>query len=589
MYRASQRQVASIAALVAIILLISWLGYQGFTEYYVLNPTETHKTPLDRAYQTWQLYTLESGSVDGAVPLKLEFARVLAPIAAAAAIVQVLLLFLGEQANRLWIRMLSGHTIVCGLSDAGLHVAGSARAAGRTVVVVDHDADPALRDKWKEQGGWFLDVDATEPSALRRAGIRRARALVAVHGDEGENVSTALAAERAFEPVSAWRQANPLPCHIQIVDVELASLFKASPVFVRADGPLDLNVFNAYDAAARITSQHHPLDREPIGEDDPRSSHLIVLGLGRMGLGLALQYAKVAHFANGRPLRITVFDRDADRRADMTRAKHPALGDVCDLRFVTAEFDDPRAMERLREIASQDGQIVTLAVCIRGDSKALACALSAHAALDGLDLPMLVRMATQDGLAALLRAHTTGVRLIPFGTLEEVNHWSALDDEVLDKQAREVQRLYTEKRIADGMPPGPADAEWRKLEPLLQDSCRQQADHIPVKLRAVGCEIAALNGQPPRGFTFSPEETELLARMEHARWVAERRLAGWQSGPKVPGRKTTPYLIGYDQLEEVIKDYDRDTVRNLPRLVGMAGGYIRRITGDNATIDEAQA
>jgi hypothetical protein len=363
---------------------------------------------------------------------------------------------------------------------------------------------------------------------------------------------------------------------VQIVDFELASLFRASPVFVRSDGPLDLNVFNAYDAAARITSQHHPLDREPIGEHDPRTPHLIVLGLGRMGMNLALQYAKVAHFANGYQLRITVFDREADRRSDAVRARHPALADVCDLRFVTAEFEDQRAMERLREIAAQDGQLVTVAVCIRGDSKAMACALATHAALGGLDATVLVRMATQDGLAALLQTHITGVQLVPFGTLEDVNHWSTLDDEVLDNQAREVHRLYSEKRIADGMAAGPTDAAWRKLDPSFQDSCRQQADHIPVKLRAIGCVIAPLNDGAPRDFSFTPAEIELLARMEHARWVAERRLAGWRPGPKDAARKTTPNLVEYDALADAIKDYDRDTVRNLPRLVGMAGGHIRR-------------
>ena len=58
--------------------------------------------------------------------------------------------------------------------------------------------------------------------------------------------------------------------------------------------------------------------------------------------------------------------------------------------------------------------------------------------------------------------------------------------------------------------------------------------------------------------------------------MAERILSGWQSGPKDTARKITPYLVDYAELSEEIKDYDRDAVRNLPKLIAMAGGRIRR-------------
>ena len=44
----------------------------------------------------------------------------------------------------------------------------------------------------------------------------------------------------------------------------------------------------------------------------------------------------------------------------------------------------------------------------------------------------------------------------------------------------------------------------------------------------------------------------------------ERLESGWRPGPKDIGRKTTPYLIPFDELPDDIADLDRDAVRQIP-------------------------
>ena len=58
-------------------------------------------------------------------------------------------------------------------------------------------------------------------------------------------------------------------------------------------------------------------------------------------------------------------------------------------------------------------------------------------------------------------------------------------------------------------------------------------------------------------------EVEYLAYIEHRRWVSERLKAGWKPGPRNAEAKTTPYLVPYDELEESVKDYDRQPVRDI--------------------------
>jgi len=563
--RISEWTYWSILVLAAAVALA--LGHWGFALH------DPERSFWDNVYIDLQLFTMESGAVQGPVPVPLEVARFLAPVVAAAAVIRLLLLFLHEQIRQLRIRTLRGHMIVCGAGDVGYHIAVSAEAAGRAVVMVENASETAHIERWLSHGGLLVRGDATEPETLRRAGLGNARTIVAACGDDGANVNVALAARRALADMPAL-QPGAIACHVQVLDYELGALFRGSPLFVQTDGPLDMSVFNAYDATARIVSQAHPLDRERIAPDDARAPQLIVLGFGRMGMSLAVQYAKIAHYANAKPLQIEVFDRAATVREKALHARYPGLSRVCTVRFHERELEDAAAISAIRDLALRADVLPTIVVCLDGDSRSLACALAVQAALHGADVPVLARMASKEGLAALIDSPTTAQRLVPFGMLEQVCDWNALDTERIDRMAKEVHRLYTQKRTAEKSGAESTPPVWHKLDPELQNSCRQQADHIPVKLRTVGCAVGSDGGAA--AVEFTPQEIELLARMEHRRWVAERVLSGWQSGPKDTARKITPYLVDYNELEETIKDYDRDTVRNLPKLVAMAGGTIRR-------------
>jgi hypothetical protein len=55
--------------------------------------------------------------------------------------------------------------------------------------------------------------------------------------------------------------------------------------------------------------------------------------------------------------------------------------------------------------------------------------------------------------------------------------------------------------------------------------------------------------------------------MEHARWNAERLLAGWTLGERDTKRHINPYLVPWSELPENIREYDRQAVRKIPALL----------------------
>lgn len=97
-----------------------------------------------------------------------------------------------------------------------------------------------------------------------------------------------------------------------------------------------------------------------------------------------------------------------------------------------------------------------------------------------------------------------------------------------------------------------------------------------------GCDLAPISSDESSRFEFAPEEVELLARLEHERFVEERLRDGWSysPGPKDVDRKTSPYLAPYDQLPEEVREMNRISVRELPMLLTTAGLQIYRIPSE---------
>jgi hypothetical protein len=151
-----------------------------------------------------------------------------------------------------------------------------------------------------------------------------------------------------------------------------------------------------------------------------------------------------------------------------------------------------------------------------------------------------------------------------------------LFDEKKDAIARAIHAQYVRNQQGRKSPDDPAMASWEMLAEPLRESNRHQAGQIMEKLRRFGYKVRIpANGQLA-AFQFEPEEEEILAEMEHDRWVADRLQEGWQSGPRDPEKKMTPYLVPWNQLAEEIKEYDRDAVRGIPGILAEVGLEIYR-------------
>ena len=110
--------------------------------------------------------------------------------------------------RRRWrtIERLHDHFIICGYGRVGRRVGQEFRAAGVRYVVLDF-SDAALAAA-REEGDLFIEGDGTEDEDLAKAGIDRARGLVAASDSDADNLYITLSARSKRQDLSIVARAS---------------------------------------------------------------------------------------------------------------------------------------------------------------------------------------------------------------------------------------------------------------------------------------------------------------------------------------------------------------------------------------------
>ena len=137
----------------------------------------------------------------------------------------------------------------------------------------------------------------------------------------------------------------------------------------------------------------------------------------------------------------------------------------------------------------------------------------------------------------------------------------------LEKIARHIHELYLKAEQESGAAIGsrPALWPWEDLSELYRNSNREQAASYPNLLTAARCDFEV--GSPDPDFGLTDGEIEIMARMEHDRWVEERRI-------KQPDH---PDLRPWEKLSLAEKEKDFRAVRAIPEILGSVGLRVKRL------------
>jgi len=144
----------------------------------------------------------------------------------------------------------------------------------------------------------------------------------------------------------------------------------------------------------------------------------------------------------------------------------------------------------------------------------------------------------------------------------------------LENLARAVHNQYLALMKKTGETLSPAVLPWDELDEEYRESNRRQAFQIPGKLQTIGYGITPSLGAAAAEHRFTTEEIEALARLEHRYWMEEKFSQGWKFGGKEirdNQKKLHPCLVPWDDLPEEEREKDRETARNIPPTLAVAG------------------
>ncbi len=568
-----------------LLLAVMTIGL-SIVGYYALLPKAEWSDPLEWLSNTVSFFKMSwQWRLATPAPWPLHVARVTGAFFTLSALAEVWMAFFGEQVKRLRLSCWKGHVVICGLGRKGLQLAHEFRRRKTRVVITDikPDEDDVRFCRWHnilvETG------DASKETTLYAVGADRARYVFAVCRDDHTNL------EIAMETLARFREAQrntKLDCYVHLVNLPLRVLLQRHELLKTRPKGFELHFFNIYQNAARKLFADYPPDRS-VGRSDKRV-HLIIVGMTRLGEAVITQAARIGHYRDLRPVRFTVVDENAEADSEEYVARHPSLKAVCEIRFLSARLTEPRFInfEFLDDGAGESRAVV---LCLEQDEANVAVALTLAERTQAA-LPLLTNVSERRGLAKLLAASKEelarkGIRT--FGTVEEVCGWDLVRNGELDVLAKTFAAFYHQRHGGGDKPDRPdlgkelgqlnraaIDRIWADLDEDLRQSNRAAADHIDVKLRAIGCRRA--KGKTPGApFAFAPEEVELLARMEHLRWRADRLLNGWVLGVHRDNqRKIHPDLGFWEDLNDKTRDKDREQVRDIPAVLEQLGEFITR-------------
>jgi hypothetical protein len=562
----------SILAVLFIVSLL--LGYVGFAKYYEIYATEKPHAVGDLVYYAMQLIPMVSGGLPNTVPWELEVARHVLPLIAGYALVVAVIVAFWGGAERLRVRLMRGHVVICGLGDKGVRLSRSFKDRGVQVVVIENDGNNPRLEQCREEGMAVVVGDAATRDSLKAAGVDRAGYLISTCDDDSTNARVAIAA-RDF---NARRRGTPLTCIIHIVDPQLYSLLRERELTVWPAGGMRLELFNVVDLASRAMLSEHPAWG---GQEVAHDPQVVVVGLGEFGRAIAVHAAREwqpRFRESGERLRMVLVDKDAAQIAEALCIRYPRLGSICEVvptpvDVATSELDSWIRSEGIREQENPSA----IYVCLENEPTAVSVGLGLRERFGGTSTHIAVRVREESGLAQLLPVDD---RLSTFAVYKHALTPQQVLGGSHETLARAIHTEYVRLQVARGdtAETNPALVPWDLLPPRLQEANRRQADDVGAKLEALGCTLAMLTDWDADRFTFTPGEVESLAEAEHARWTDDYARAGWRfaDGEKDGRRKTHPSLVPWSALSEDEKEKDRDTIRSLPLFLSRAGFQIDR-------------
>ncbi len=483
-------------------------------------------------------------------------------------VTQVIFQFFINQYQVWQLQRQQNHIVILGFGDCGQQFALTALAQHKQIIAIDLNiSDQQYNLIMQNHKLSLLLADPTDKATLLQAAVHKAERVIFASNDNLLNIQAANSLREILQQQTNSKQTT---AYIQIDDSKLIELLKETPHFPKEDKTLKVISFNRYQIAARHFLQTYPLYQyaDLRGQD---RIQVAIFGFTDKGQQILLQLVQHGYYRDLKTPHIIIIDPQATQRQQQFLNRYPGIDDpeICQLDFIEYDINtqtlDTTFLQTLeKQGKSAYGQNLTaILLCFEQDTQNITASLQLRLKTQQTRLalaPIFVEI-TKDSPALSVNIDKTPnfEQVIQhFGQLEQTCNWQQIVEANSDQLAKFLHKAYN-ARYGN-------DTKWEQLTETYRDANRGAADNLAIKLASLSYWIP----EDPSNWSQKvdlTENQELLAKLEHRRWYAERRLNGWQYGTtRDDNRKIHPCLIPYEQLPENEKDKDRTNITDLQEI-----------------------
>jgi len=350
--------------------------------------------------------------------------------------------------------------------------------------------------------------------------------------------------------------------------------------------------FNINELSARHIFRHHPPDRyKPIKKNSDPPIHIVILGYSPIAEELFKLLLQNCHYINNKKTRISIVSTDSDYTQQKISTKCKDIHDLFELQFIKLNPNHltHRFCNKYRLNATD-----VIYICSGEDKYQASYSVKARE-IFGPEVPV-IRWFARDVFSESHKnaSDKTYTIEIPGKIAEHQN----IIDEKTDRKAMLTHRRWLKRAITDYIEyvekeinekknkpteeseksddsklieePKPTMLPWHMVNEETRDNNRSVVEHNVIKVRATnqaeGIDLFDDLYGAKVDFSFLKDQgmVELLADMEHRRWMATKYYYGWiYKYIRDDKKKEHNNLLDFNQLDLKTQKIDFDQIKEL--------------------------
>lgn len=547
-----ERLILTCAGIIAFIL-----GVLGYKEYFIT--AKQTASFFDFCYHAINLFLMQF-EAKGELPWKLEVARWLSPATLSYTIFKAVMALVKDSVQAYQLKKKRGHSIIFGLDKGTFELACSMQEQGVSPAVVDSDNNNEYFGLLATRNIPFLVANPADPTILKKLNVSEAKYLIAATELDSTNL------EIIYQNYGQKR-TTPLNTVCKVSNPSLIRTLCNRPLFKINHSNILTKIINSQKVTARWLVNYFGPDSLRTDLASLNVIKICVVGNNQMLSALPLRLTEIGIYGVDSALEITVinYGEAAVGEDEFHRLVNNDV--IAQFAKVTYKEMTGQSIEALQSLMNFS-DIHCCYVCMKEADLAL---MVLQSLIDlSVSCPVVVTDTDNTGSFDWLVSDFSEMENVHFAQTHKVTHsFASIFGEEHDQIAKRIHERYVAEQIARGevCDANSSIVDWNDLPEILKDANRNQADHIATK-----CRLVTGQARPETSLLsdlLTGENIEVLAKIEHRRWVAEKLINGWRytTGEKDVARRLSPSLIGWEELSESEKQKDRDTILNLPHLL----------------------